>query len=85
MLHEGGVLVVEHQLLEGAVQVVGLGEAIARGRLVDDAVLDLAVHPAWGREHTGLRELKKSVMQRYTRCCLSSGLVVLSPCSLVAE
>lgn len=85
MLHERGVLVVEHQLLEGAVQVVGLGEAVARGRLVDDAVLDLAVHPARGREHTGLRELKKSVMPRYPRCCLSSGLVALSPCSLAAE
>lgn len=46
MLHEGRVLVVEHELLEGAVQVVGLGEAVARGRLVDDAVLDLTVHPA---------------------------------------
>ena len=46
VLHEGCVLVVEHELLEGAVQVVGLGEAVARGRLVDDAVLDLTVHPA---------------------------------------
>ena len=46
MLHEGRVLVVEHQFLQGAVQVVGLGEAVARGRLVDDAVLDLTVHPA---------------------------------------
>lgn len=24
-------------------------------------------------------------MQRYARCCLSSGLAALSPCSLVAE
>lgn len=53
------MLVVEHELLEGAVQVVGLGEAVARGRLVDDAVLDLTVHPAQGREHTGLRELRE--------------------------
>lgn len=53
MLHKGRVLVVKHQLLEGAVQVVGLGEAVARGRLVDDAVLDLAVHPAWGERAYG--------------------------------
>ena len=46
VLHQGGVLVVQHQLLQRPVQVVGLREAEARGRAVDDAVLRIAVHPA---------------------------------------
>lgn len=48
VLHQGGVLVVEDELLQGPVQVVGLREAEARGRAVDDAVLGIAVHPAGG-------------------------------------
>lgn len=36
-------MVVEHQVLQAAVQVVGLGEAEAARRAVDDAVLHLAV------------------------------------------
>lgn len=35
-------MVVEHQVLQAAVQVVGLGEAEAARRAVDDAVLHLA-------------------------------------------
>lgn len=46
VLHERGVLVVQHQLLQRPVQVVGLCEAEACGRAVDDAVLGVAVHPA---------------------------------------
>jgi len=52
VLHQRRVLVVEHQLLQGAVQVVGLREAEAGGRLVDDAMLHLAVHPEGDRHVT---------------------------------
>lgn len=45
VLDQRGVLVVQHQLLQGAVQVVGLGETKAGAGLVDDAVFHLAVHP----------------------------------------
>lgn len=45
VLDQRRVLVVQHQLLQGAVQVVGLSEAVAGAGLVDDAVFDLAVHP----------------------------------------
>lgn len=45
VLDQRGVLVVQDQLLQGAVQVVGLGEAEAGARLVDDAVLHLPLHP----------------------------------------
>lgn len=38
----------QHQLLQGAVQVVGLGKAIAGGRLVDNTMLDFAVYPGEG-------------------------------------
>lgn len=44
VLDQGRVLVVEDQLLERGVQVVGLGEAKAAAGLVDDAVFDLTVH-----------------------------------------
>lgn len=44
VLHQRGVLVVEHQLLQAAVQVVGLGESEAPRRAEDHAVLHLAVH-----------------------------------------
>lgn len=46
VLHQRGVLVVEDELLQGPVQVVGLREAEAGGRAVDDAVLGIPVHPA---------------------------------------
>lgn len=48
VLDEGDVSVVEHQVSERAVQVVRLGEPIARSSLVDHAVLHLAIHPARG-------------------------------------
>lgn len=47
VLHKRCVLVVQHQLLQGPVQVIGLCEAEAGGRAVDDTVLRVAVHPAW--------------------------------------
>lgn len=42
VLHQGGLVVVEHQVLQAAVQVVGLGKTEAARRAVDDAVLHLA-------------------------------------------
>lgn len=50
VLDQGDVLVVEHQVLEGRVQVVRLGKSVTRGRLVDDAVLGVAVHAAGEEE-----------------------------------
>lgn len=41
VLHQGGLVIVEHQVLEAAVQVVGLSEAEAAWCAVDDAVLHL--------------------------------------------
>lgn len=57
MLDERRVLVVQDQFFQRAVQVVGLCEAVARGRLVDDAVLDLTIHTAG--EQRGERETEK--------------------------
>ena len=37
-------MIVEHQVLQAAVQVVGLRETEAARRAVDDAVLHLAFH-----------------------------------------
>ena len=54
VLDQGLVLVVEHQVLQGAVKVVGLGEAIAFVRLVDDAVFGVAVHTGEDRAITVL-------------------------------
>lgn len=45
VLDQRGVLVVQHQLLQGAVQVVGLRKTKTSARLVDDAVFHLPVHP----------------------------------------
>lgn len=50
VLDQGDVLVVEHQVLEGRVQVVRLSESETSGRLVDDAVLGVAIHAAQERE-----------------------------------
>lgn len=44
VLHQGGLLVVEHQLLQAAVQVVRLGEPEAPRRAEDHAVLHLPFH-----------------------------------------
>lgn len=46
VLDQGDVLVVEHEVLEGGVKVVGFREAVTGDRLVDDAVLGVAVHTA---------------------------------------
>lgn len=53
MLDQRCVLVVQNQLLQRPVQVVRLGEPEAGAGLVDDAVLDLAVHPEGGERETG--------------------------------
>lgn len=52
VLHEGRPLVVEHQLLQGAVQVVGLREAVAPSGAVDDAVLHLPIGAATTQDKT---------------------------------
>lgn len=44
VLDQGDVFVVEHQVFEGRVQIVGLGKSITCGCLVDDAVLGVALH-----------------------------------------
>lgn len=46
VLDQGDVFVVEHKILEGRVKVVGFCETITCDRLVDDAVLGIAVHTA---------------------------------------
>lgn len=50
VLHQRGVLVVQHQLLQRAVQVVGLRETVTGARLVDDAVFHLSVHTEGDKE-----------------------------------
>lgn len=44
VLHQGSVVIVEHQVLQAAVQVVGLSKAEASRCAVDDAVLHLPLH-----------------------------------------
>jgi len=46
VLHQRRVLVVQDQVLEGGVEVVGFSEAVAGRRFVDHAVLGVTVHPA---------------------------------------
>lgn len=46
VLHQGCVLVVQDQVLEGGVEVVGFSKPIACCRLVDHAVLGVTIHPA---------------------------------------
>lgn len=50
VLDQGRVLVVENQLLQRTVQIVGLGEPKAGAGLVDDAMLYLSVHTERERE-----------------------------------
>lgn len=57
VLHQRGVLVVQHQLLQRAVQVVGLRETKTGARLVDDAVLHLSFHTEGDKE--GERERQR--------------------------
>lgn len=52
VLHQGRVLVVQDQVLEGGVEVVGFGEAVASCCLVDHAVLGVTVHPARERRES---------------------------------
>lgn len=49
VLHERCVLVVQHQLLQGPIQVIGLCKAEAGGCAIDDTVLRVAVHPVWSK------------------------------------
>lgn len=59
VLHQGCLVVVEHQVLQAAVQVVGLSEAKAARRAVDDAVLHLAFHTKERHaQETGVSELQ---------------------------
>lgn len=46
VLDQGCVAIVEDQVSQRGVQVVGLGEAVPRGRPVDHAVLHIPVHTA---------------------------------------
>lgn len=56
VLHQRGVLVVQHQLLQRPVQVVGLGETETGAGLVDDAVLHLSVHTEGDKDTRRLDE-----------------------------
>ena len=56
MLDQGGVLVVQDQLLQGAVQVVGLSKAVPRVGLVDHTVFHLSIHAAEPRERDTERQ-----------------------------
>ncbi len=63
VLHQGGLVVVEHQVLQAAVQVVGLSEAEAARCAVDDAVL----HFTFNAEDTQRRQSIKLASQGF-RC-----------------
>lgn len=87
VLHQGGVLVVEDELLQGPVQVVGLREAEARGRAVDDAVLGIAVHHHRTGVATPLAALtdEEGTVPLATQHFLSLGAVDLAyiPCAFL--
>lgn len=57
VLDEGRLLVMQHQLLQGAVQVVGLCEAIAPRSAVDHTVLHFPIGTAT-TQHKHHRELR---------------------------
>lgn len=38
------IFVVEHQVFEGGIEVVGLSESVTRGRLVDHTMFGVTVH-----------------------------------------
>lgn len=59
VLDEGRLLVVEHQLLQGAIQVVGLCKAVAPRCAVDHTVLHLPIG-AVETQPTNSREMKVS-------------------------
>lgn len=50
----------KNQLLQGAVQVVGLGEPEAGAGLVDDAVFHLAIHPERDRDRLDQTQNRRS-------------------------
>lgn len=64
VLHQGCVLVVQDQVLEGGVQVVGLCEPIASRRLVDHTVLGVTIHPAGEKRECRLVACKGSLLQQ---------------------
>lgn len=58
----------QDQLLQGAVQVVGLGEPVTGAGLVDDAVLHLAVHPEKRRQTwVNIRTLQRVAVREQVR------------------
>lgn len=57
VLEQRGVPVVQHQCLQGAVQVVGLGKAVPRGRLENHTVFDVSVDAA--ARHTEIKETNR--------------------------
>lgn len=58
MLDQGDVFVVEHKVLQGRVQIVGLCESVACDRLVDDAVFGVALNTGKKKDsgHTTLQK-----------------------------
>lgn len=60
VLDEGRLLVVEHQLLQGAIQVVGLCKAVAPSCAVDHTMLHLPVRTV-ETQPTNSREMKVTV------------------------
>lgn len=60
VLDQGRVLVVENQLLQRTIQVVGLSKPKAGAGLVDDAMLYLSVHTEREREREQLEQHSKA-------------------------
>lgn len=51
MLDQRGVFVVQDQVFQGTIKVVGLSESKTCGRLVNHAMLDLSIHSVEKEEH----------------------------------
>lgn len=63
VLDEGCLLVMQHQLLQGAVQVVGLCKAIAPRSAVDHTMLHFPIGTAT-TQHKHHRELRQIIIKR---------------------
>lgn len=51
MLDQRGVFVVQDQVFQGTIKVVGLSKSKTCGRLVNHAMLDLSIHSVEKEEH----------------------------------
>lgn len=65
MLDQRGVFIVQDQVFQGTVKVVGLSKSKTRGRLVNHTMFDLSIH-AVGKEENVRPQLEKRTVKNLT-------------------